>query len=169
VQCVRETEILVEQQPPQGVFVCDHAGLVINKFSRNRRYARRTWRTSRAPTRSTLSPQSRTPKPASRSGRALCSRSLSLSHTHTRSLAGTRGEPGAQVAQRHAGRAQPGVPPQCPAPAGPLALPVLYVSALYVTVLYGLDCLIYAIFARQRTPWSRATSRTAAVSRACRS
>jgi len=30
---VRETEILVEQQPPQGVFVCDHAGLVINKFS----------------------------------------------------------------------------------------------------------------------------------------
>jgi len=31
--CVRETEILVEQQPPQGVFVCDHAGLVINKFS----------------------------------------------------------------------------------------------------------------------------------------
>ena len=34
VKCVRETEILVEQQPPQGVFVCDHAGLVINKFSR---------------------------------------------------------------------------------------------------------------------------------------
>ena len=30
----KETEILVEQQPPQGVFVCDHAGLVINKFSR---------------------------------------------------------------------------------------------------------------------------------------
>ena len=30
--CVRETEILVEQQPPQGVLVCDHAGLVINKF-----------------------------------------------------------------------------------------------------------------------------------------
>jgi len=30
---VREPEILVEQQPPQGVFVCDHAGLVINKFS----------------------------------------------------------------------------------------------------------------------------------------
>jgi len=29
---VRETEILVEQQPPQGVLVCDHA--VINKFSR---------------------------------------------------------------------------------------------------------------------------------------
>jgi len=25
-------EILVEQQPPQAVFVCDHAGLVINKF-----------------------------------------------------------------------------------------------------------------------------------------
>ena len=23
-------DILVEQQPPQGVFVCDHAGLVIN-------------------------------------------------------------------------------------------------------------------------------------------
>jgi len=33
VKCVRETEILVEQQPPQGVVVCDHAGLVINKFS----------------------------------------------------------------------------------------------------------------------------------------
>jgi len=32
-QRVRETEILVEQQPPQGVFACDHAGLVINKFS----------------------------------------------------------------------------------------------------------------------------------------
>ena len=32
VECVRETEILVEQQPPQGVFVCDHAGLVIDKF-----------------------------------------------------------------------------------------------------------------------------------------
>ena len=33
VQWGTETEILVEQQPPQGVFVCDHAGLVINKFS----------------------------------------------------------------------------------------------------------------------------------------
>ena len=30
MQCVRETEILVKQQPPQGVLVCDHAGLVIN-------------------------------------------------------------------------------------------------------------------------------------------
>ena len=30
---MRETEILVVQQPPQGVLVCDHAGLVINKFS----------------------------------------------------------------------------------------------------------------------------------------
>ena len=30
---MRETEILVEQQPPQGVFVCDHAGLLINKDS----------------------------------------------------------------------------------------------------------------------------------------
>ena len=30
---MRETEILVEQTPPQGVLVCDHAGLVINKFS----------------------------------------------------------------------------------------------------------------------------------------
>ena len=28
-----ETEILVEQQPPQRVLVCDHAGLVINTFS----------------------------------------------------------------------------------------------------------------------------------------
>ena len=33
VCCVRETEILVERQSPQGVFVCDHAGLVINEFS----------------------------------------------------------------------------------------------------------------------------------------
>ena len=32
---MRETEILVEQQPPQGVLVCDHAGLVINKSSLN--------------------------------------------------------------------------------------------------------------------------------------
>ena len=30
---VRESEILVEQQPPQGVFVCDHAGRVINEIS----------------------------------------------------------------------------------------------------------------------------------------
>ena len=36
MKCVRQTEILVEQQPPQGVFVCDHAGLVINKFSLGR-------------------------------------------------------------------------------------------------------------------------------------
>jgi len=28
-----EQQLLVEQQPPQGVLVCDHAGLVINKFS----------------------------------------------------------------------------------------------------------------------------------------
>ena len=34
VQCVGETEILVEQQPPQGVFLCDHAGPVINQPSR---------------------------------------------------------------------------------------------------------------------------------------
>ena len=33
MKCVRETEILVEQQTPQGVLVCDHAGLVIKKFS----------------------------------------------------------------------------------------------------------------------------------------
>jgi len=33
VQCVRETEILVEQQPPQEVLVCDHSGLLINKSS----------------------------------------------------------------------------------------------------------------------------------------
>ena len=26
-------KILVEKQPPRGVFVCDHAGLVTNKFS----------------------------------------------------------------------------------------------------------------------------------------
>jgi len=31
---VRETEIPVEQHPPKGVLVSDHAGLVINKFSR---------------------------------------------------------------------------------------------------------------------------------------
>ena len=36
VWCVRETEILVEQQPPQGVLVCDHAGRVINKLSQVR-------------------------------------------------------------------------------------------------------------------------------------
>ena len=30
---VRETEILIEQQPPQGFLVCAHAGLVINEFS----------------------------------------------------------------------------------------------------------------------------------------
>jgi hypothetical protein len=36
VKCVGETEILVEQHPPQGVSVCDHAGLVINKFSLGR-------------------------------------------------------------------------------------------------------------------------------------
>ena len=28
-----EIEILVEQQPPKEVFICDHAGLVTNKFS----------------------------------------------------------------------------------------------------------------------------------------
>ena len=33
VYCVRETEILEEQQPPQGVFICDHAGLVISESS----------------------------------------------------------------------------------------------------------------------------------------
>jgi hypothetical protein len=41
-RCVRETEILVEQQPPQGFLVCDHAGLVINKFSLRRRRRRRS-------------------------------------------------------------------------------------------------------------------------------
>ena len=30
---MRETEILVGQQPPQGVLVCDHAGRVINQSS----------------------------------------------------------------------------------------------------------------------------------------
>jgi len=40
VQCVRETEIPVEQQPPQGVFVCGHAGLVINKFSQEEETAK---------------------------------------------------------------------------------------------------------------------------------
>ena len=30
---MRDAEILLEQQPPQGVFACDHTGLVINKFS----------------------------------------------------------------------------------------------------------------------------------------
>ena len=33
VKCVRKTEILVEQQSPKGVFICDHAGSVVNKFS----------------------------------------------------------------------------------------------------------------------------------------
>ena len=32
VKCVGETEILLAQHTPQGVFVCGHAGLVINKF-----------------------------------------------------------------------------------------------------------------------------------------
>jgi len=31
--CVRETEILVGKPLSKGFFVCDHAGLVINKFS----------------------------------------------------------------------------------------------------------------------------------------
>ena len=30
---MRETEILVEKQPPIGVLICNHAGLVINIFS----------------------------------------------------------------------------------------------------------------------------------------
>ena len=38
VYCGRESEILEEEQPPQGVLVCDHAGLVINKFSLKRRH-----------------------------------------------------------------------------------------------------------------------------------
>ena len=33
VLCVRKFEILIEQQPTQEVFVCDHAGPVINQFS----------------------------------------------------------------------------------------------------------------------------------------
>ena len=33
LECVKEAEILVQQQTPQGVFDCDHAGLVMNKFS----------------------------------------------------------------------------------------------------------------------------------------
>jgi len=32
-QLLQDVQLLVEQQPPQGVLVCDHAGLVINKFS----------------------------------------------------------------------------------------------------------------------------------------
>ena len=32
---VRETDILGEQQPAQGVYICDHAGLLIDKFSHN--------------------------------------------------------------------------------------------------------------------------------------
>jgi len=40
-KCVRETEILVEQQPPQGVFVWDHAGLVINEFSGGHKWEQR--------------------------------------------------------------------------------------------------------------------------------
>ena len=30
---VKPRKILVEQQPPQGAFACDHSGLAINKFS----------------------------------------------------------------------------------------------------------------------------------------
>ena len=33
MKCESETEILAEQQPPQGVLVCDHAGLVMDRFS----------------------------------------------------------------------------------------------------------------------------------------
>jgi len=33
VSCVRETQIIAEQQPPREIFFCDHAGPVINKFS----------------------------------------------------------------------------------------------------------------------------------------
>ena len=33
---MRAAKILEDQQPPQEVFVCDHAGHVINKFSRYR-------------------------------------------------------------------------------------------------------------------------------------
>ena len=33
VNCVRETEILVEQQPPHVFFVSDHSGRAINEFS----------------------------------------------------------------------------------------------------------------------------------------
>ena len=33
VLCVRETEMLVEEQPPKRIFICDLASLVINKFS----------------------------------------------------------------------------------------------------------------------------------------
>ena len=32
VSCVRETEILAEKLPPSGVFIRDHAVLVINKL-----------------------------------------------------------------------------------------------------------------------------------------
>ena len=30
---MKESEILVGQQPPQGVFICDHAGRVVSEFS----------------------------------------------------------------------------------------------------------------------------------------
>ena len=33
VLCVRETEVLGEQQPPKGVFISDHACLVIKSSS----------------------------------------------------------------------------------------------------------------------------------------
>ena len=33
VKCVREAEVLVQQQPTQGVLACDHAGPVINGWS----------------------------------------------------------------------------------------------------------------------------------------
>ena len=33
VECVRETEILVGQQPPKGVSICDHAGRAINDIA----------------------------------------------------------------------------------------------------------------------------------------
>ena len=39
---MRETEILVEQQPPQGFLVCDHAGLEIITFSVSHQGSART-------------------------------------------------------------------------------------------------------------------------------
>jgi len=62
---VRETEILVEQQPPQGVLLCDHAGLVINKFSlwRGGQALGRLWRgaiTDKSDNRSYRAPTDKT-------------------------------------------------------------------------------------------------------------
>ena len=46
-----ETEILMEQQPPKEVFICDHAGFVINELSDSGGLWRPNWSTGTWPGR----------------------------------------------------------------------------------------------------------------------